>query len=306
MELFSTLLNICYSIIETLEARGQTDPYYHAIARPQIAEAEATYRAISLSELMDTPILLVHVSSQVAAKHIRDAQTRLLPIYGETCPQYLYLLSERLKGDNFEGAKCVCSPPLREKPEDLDHMWTAIANGTFTTFSSDHAASKFGVEGGKRLGLINGRPIFKKIPNGLPGLETRLPLLYKGVQEGRITINDYVRVACSNPAKLYGLNTKGAIMPGFDADFTIWYPEGKLQPFELTNDMLHHDIDYSPFEGMTFTNWPRHTILRGQTVWNRDDGGFLAKQDQGSYVKRGSSSLLGSRNVFINEWRPPV
>jgi dihydropyrimidinase len=92
--------------------------------------------------MMDTPILLVHVSSETAAKHIREAQTRLLPIYGETCPQYLYLLSERLRGENFEGAKCVCSPPLREKPEDLDAIWTAIANGTFTTFSSDHAATK--------------------------------------------------------------------------------------------------------------------------------------------------------------------
>ena len=293
-------------IIETLEARGQTDPYYHAVARPQLAEAEATYRAISLSEMMDTPILLVHVSSEKAAQHIRDAQTRLLPIYGETCPQYLYLLSERLKGENFEGAKCVCSPPLREKPEDLDSMWTAIANGTFTTFSSDHAATKFGVQGGKRLGLINGRPVFAKIPNGLPGLETRLPLLYKGVQEGRITINDYVRVASSNAAKLYGLHTKGAIMPGLDADFTIWYPEGKMAPFELTNDMLHHDIDYTPFEGMTFTNWPRFTILRGQTVWDRDQGGFLAKEDQGRYIKRGASSLRGSRNVFVNEWTPPI
>ncbi|KAF2177080.1 hypothetical protein K469DRAFT_524288, partial [Zopfia rhizophila CBS 207.26] len=150
-----------------------------------------------------------------------------------------------------------------------------IANGTFTTFFSDHTASKFGVEGGKRLGLINGRPFFKKIPNGLPGLETRLPLLYKGVQEGRISINDYVRVACTNPAKLYGLHTKDAIMPGFDADFTIWYPEGKMQPFELKDEILHHDIDYSPFEGMTFSKWPRYTILKGETVWNRDEGGIF-------------------------------
>ena len=116
-------------IISTLEAEGKTDPYYHSVARPLIAEAEATYRAISLAELMDTPILLVHVSSQVAAQHIRDAQTRLLPVYGETCPQYLWLLAEKLKGDDFNGAKAVCSPPLREKPEETDAIWRGIANG---------------------------------------------------------------------------------------------------------------------------------------------------------------------------------
>ncbi|EXJ83329.1 dihydropyrimidinase [Capronia coronata CBS 617.96] len=293
-------------IIETLEQRGQVEPYYQAVSRPKIAEAEATYRAISLSELMDTPILLVHVSSELAAKHIRDAQTRMLPIYGETCPQYLYLLSDRLRGENFEGAKCVCSPPLRERPEDTDAMWTSIANGTFTTFSSDHAATKFYAEGGKRLGLINGRPVFAKIPNGLPGLETRLPLLFKGVEEGRITIQDFVRVASSNPAKLYGVTRKGAVLPGYDADLCIWYPTGKLEPFVLKNSMLHHDIDYTPFEDMTFTNWPRYTLLRGKMGWNRDDGGFIGKFGGGNYIKRTVSALAGPRNVFVNEWRPPI
>lgn len=120
-------------IISTLEAEGKTDPYYHSVARPMIAEAEATYRAISLAELMDTPVLLVHVSSRVAAQHIRDAQTRLLPVYGETCPQYLWLLAEKLKGKDFHGAKAVCSPPLREKPEETDAIWRGIANGVNPT-----------------------------------------------------------------------------------------------------------------------------------------------------------------------------
>ena len=292
-------------IIETLEQRGQTDPYYHAVSRPKLAEAEATYRAIALSELMDTPILLVHVSSEVAAKHIRDAQTRMLPIYGETCPQYLYLLSDRLRGEKFEGAKCVCSPPLRERPEDIDAMWQAISNGTFTTFSSDHAATKFHAEGGKRLGLVDGKPVFKKIPNGLPGLETRLPLLFKGVLDGRITIKDFVRVGCTKPAQLYGLTKKGVIFPGYDADLCIWYPQGKMAPFELKNDMLHHYIDYTPFEDMQFTNWPRYTILRGKMMWNRDEGGYIGKMGDGKYVPRTSSTLAGPRNVFVNEWVPP-
>lgn len=129
-------------ITEKLEERRMTDPYYHAISRPPIAEDEATYRVISLAELVDVPILIVHMSSKIAAAHVRKAQTRLLPIHAETCPHYLFLTSEKLKGDNFEGAKCVCSPPLREDPMDLEAMWQRLSNGTFTTFSSDHAPSK--------------------------------------------------------------------------------------------------------------------------------------------------------------------
>ena len=294
-------------VIETLEAEGKTDPYYHSIARPAIAESEATHRAICLSELIDTPILIVHVSSQAAARHIRKAQTEMLPIYAETCPQYLWLLSEKLKGEDFSGAKAVCSPPLRESPEDTDAMWRGIANGTFTTFSSDHAATKFYVEGdGKRRGIVNGKPLFSKIPNGLPGLETRLPLLFKGVLEDRITIQEFVRVACSNPAKLYGLPQKGAILPGKDADFCIWYPQGKMKRVELRNEMLHHDIDYTPYDGMMFDNWPRYTILRGKVVWNRDKEGLVGTKGYGEYVRRGMSSLRGPRNIYVNEWRPPT
>jgi len=255
---------------------------------------------------MDTPILLVHISSKTAARTIRDAQTRLLPIYAETCPQYLWLLSERLKGDNYEGAKAVCSPPPRDSAEDTEAIWRGIANGTFTTFSSDHAATKFYAEGGKRLGLVDGKALFTKIPNGLPGLETRLPLLYKGVEEGRISIHDFVRVACSNPAKLYGLSRKGAIQPGKDADLCIWYPKGKMKPFELDNSMLHHDIDYTPYEGMTFTNWPRYTLLRGKIIWDRDGKGLVGEVGCGQYTKRTESTLPGPRNVFVNEWRPPM
>ncbi|OQU98893.1 hypothetical protein CLAIMM_04605 [Cladophialophora immunda] len=293
-------------IIESLEQQGLTDPYFHAVSRPAIAEGEATFRAISLSELMDTPILLVHVSAPQAAKHIRDAQARLLPVYGETCPQYLWLLSEKLKGEQFEGAKYVCSPPVRDRPEEMDELWDAISNGTFTTFSSDHAATKFNAPGtGKRLGLVDGKPLFSKIPNGIPGVETRLPLLFKGVTSGRLGIHDFVRVCCTNPAKLYGLTTKGTIAAGFDGDLCIWYPDGRMPPFELDNSMLHHDIDYTPYEGMEFENWPRYTILRGKVVWDRDNGGLTGSKGDGVYLKRAKSVLPGPRGKFVNEWRPP-
>jgi dihydropyrimidinase len=167
-------------------------------------------------------------------------------------------------------------------------------------------AQRFHVPGaGKRLGIVNGKPLFSKIPNGLPGLETRLPLLFKGVTSGRIGINDFVRVSSSNPAKLYGLKQKGSIQPGFDGDLCIWYPDKAMPSFELRNSMLHHDIDYTPYEGIEIENWPRYTILRGKVVWNRDHGGLLGTPGDGLFLKRGRSLLPGPRGKFVNEWTPP-
>lgn len=291
-------------IIEQLYEQQKGDPYYHAVSRPKIAEDEATYRAISLAQLLDTPILLVHVSSAIAAQHVRNAQTKLLPIHAETCPQYLYLLSERLRAPNFEGAKCVCSPPLRDSEQDLDALWEGIANGTFTTLSSDHAPTSFDHPLGKQLGLKDGVSRFTDIPNGLPGVETRLPLLYKGVQNERITIQKFVEVTSTNPARLYGLNTKGTVAAGYDADITIWYPDTSFEPFVLKNEMLHHTIDYTPFEDTEFTNWPRYTISRGNVVWARDEGGVLGDKTHGRYVPRVKSGLRQPRNKFENEWIP--
>ncbi|KAI9710960.1 MAG: hypothetical protein M1820_002397 [Bogoriella megaspora] len=289
-------------IIERLEARGLTEPYYHALARPQLAESEASYRAICLAEAVDAPVLLVHMSSETALEHVRAAQARLLPIHAETCPQYLYLLSERLKGtkdDHYHGAKCVCSPPLKHEPADLDNVWKSVANGTITTFSSDHAPSKYYVEGGKRLGLIDGIPKFTKIPNGLPGVETRMPLLFDragNTEDGaRITLPRFVQITATNPAKLYGLDgVKGSIAPGYDADLVIWSPE-KKDSVIITNSMLHHDIDYTPYEGMTIKSWPRYTILRGKIIWDRDNGGIVGEMGDGKYLKRKKGLVLNGR-----------
>ncbi|KAL4966995.1 hydantoinase/dihydropyrimidinase family protein [Aspergillus stella-maris] len=296
-----------------LEARGRVEPYAHALARPNIAEDEATYRALSLAQLADVPILIVHMSSSVAAGHVRRAQTKLLPVHAETCPHYLFFTAEKLRGEHFHGAMCVCSPALRESPMDLDAMWDGLVNGTFTTFSSDHAPSKFDHPLGKKKGTST----FTQIPNGLPGLETRMPSLFSaGVQTGRLTIQKFVELTASNPAKLYGLsNCKGTIAPGFDADLVIWYPtpeqakaagspEKAMKPFKLSNDMLHHDIDYTPFEGMEFGNWPRYTILRGKVVFDRDNGGIKGVKGDGAYLKRGRSTLSAPRGVFVNEFNP--
>jgi dihydropyrimidinase len=297
-------------ITERLEQRGLTEPYYHAISRPQLAEGEATYRAISMSELTDVPILLVHVSSKIAMDHIRDAQTRLLPIHGETCPHYLYLLSDAMKGPDFEGAKHVCSPPLRHDPKDLDAIWSGVANGTFTTLSSDHAPTKFDGPYGKKVGLIDGKPVFSKIPNGLPGIETRIPLLFDGAigHNPKISLPRFVQVTSSQPAALYGLGgVKGNVAPGYDADLVVWYPSGHEfsrthgdssgpHGVTITVSELHHDVDYTPFEGVTVQNWPRYTILRGQVVWNRDHGGIVGKKGQGNFLKRKPGTVVQGRH----------
>jgi len=291
---------------EHLEDKGMTHPHHHGTSRPTAVEAEATYRAITLGELMDTPILLVHISGQKATNIIREAQTRLLPVYGETCPQYMFLLADSMRKPGFEGAKCVCSPPIREDKADQDAIWQGVKNGTFTTLSSDHAPSKYNHPKGKQLGLKYGNEPhgkFQYIPNGLPGVETRVPLLFTGgVLSGRITPQKFVQVTSTGPAQLYGLKNKGTIAPGFDADITIWYPQETFKPFTLTNEMLHHSIDYTPFEGVEFKNWPRYTLVRGKVVFA--EGKIMGKMGYGEFQRRGKSMLPGPRDVWLSEWRP--
>ncbi|KAK8213635.1 dihydropyrimidinase [Phyllosticta capitalensis] len=312
---------------ERLMEKNLNSPFYHSISRPQIAEDEATYRAIAMSELVDTPILLVHMSSPTAVSHVRQAQTRLLPIHAETCPHYLFLTSAALRAphpvsDPFEGAKHICSPPLRASRADLDGMWQGLSNGSVTTFSSDHATSQYDHPCGKKRGLADpadptSAPDYRKVPNGLPGVETRLPTLWEGgVLTGRLTPQKFVELTSSNPAKLYGLgNTKGAIAPGYDADLVIWYPTAEqvaagdgsaapMAPFALTNSHLHHAIDYTPFEGMRFNNWPRYTILRGNVIWDRDGGGIVGSKGEGKFLRRGKSTLSKPRGVAA-EWEKP-
>ena len=247
-----------------LEAAGRTAPRHHADARPMLVEREATHRAIALSELVDVPILIVHVSGREAVEQIRWAHAHGLRVYAETCPQYLLLTADSLASDGYQGAKCVCSPPPRDKANQ-QVIWDGLADGLFTVFSSDHAPFSYDDHHGKKL--AGKEQPFQYIPNGIPGLETRLPLLFsEGVQKGRISLNRFVELTATNPAKLYGLHPrKGTIAIGADADIVVW---DAAREVTIENRMLHHAVDYTPYEGMRVTGWPALTLSRGDVVWD--------------------------------------
>jgi dihydropyrimidinase len=255
-------------LTEKLLEAGVRSPIGHAHSRPMAVEREATHRAIALAELLDTPVLIVHVSGRDAIEQIRWGQSRGLPIHAETCPHYLFLTEDSLEG-GFEAAKCICSPPPRDEA-NRQAVWDGLENGTFDVLSSDHAPFRFGGADGKRIAGA-GAP-FDKVPNGIPGLETRMPLLMSGgVLTGRISPNTFVALTSTNAAKLYGLYPrKGSIAIGGDADLVVWDLEHR---FKLTNAMLHHAVDYTPYEGMELSAWPALTLSRGEVVWEGAAGG---------------------------------
>ncbi len=269
-----------------LEASGRTAPRYHAHARPMLVEREATHRAIALSELVDVPILIVHVSGRDAVEQIRNARALGMKIFAETCPQYLFLTADDLGiDDSYLGARCVCSPPPRDK-SNQKVIWDGLADGLFTVFSSDHAPFRFNAPEGKKPG--GGEVAFRHIPNGIPGLETRMPLLYsEGVLGGKITLNRFVELTATNPAKAYGIHPrKGSIAIGSDADLVIW----EERDISLTNASLHHAVDYTPYEGMRLRAWPRLTLVNGEIIW--DGERFHPRQGQGRFLHCGRPSLL--------------
>ena len=272
-------------LTEQLELAGQTAPRFHANSRPMAVEREATHRAIALSEVVDVPILIVHVSSREAVEQIRWGRAHGLRIYAETCPQYLFLTEDALAADGYKGAQCVCSPPPRDKANQ-QVIWDGLADGLFTIFSSDHAPFRYDDPAGKKPG--GSEVPFRYIPNGIPGLETRLPLLFsEGVGKGAISIHRFVELTSTNPAKLYGLYPrKGTIAIGSDADIAIWDP---ARTVTIANSMLHHAVDYTPYEGMTITGWPSMTLSRGDVVW--DGQGPVGDPGRGRFLRRGRPDM---------------
>jgi len=253
---------------ERLLDGGNRDVKYHAVAHARIAEGEATRRAIDLSSLLDTPVLIVHVSDEGATKAIRDAQSAGLKVFGETCPQYLFLTAADLDRQGMEGAKFCCSPPPRDASAQ-ETLWRGLANGTFQVFSSDHSPYRFD-ETGK---LMHGPDAaFTDVANGIPGLELRLPLLFsEGVRKGRIDLQRFVQLTSTEAAKIYGLfPRKGTLAIGADADIAIWDPE-KTVAVEWET-MIHDDVGYTPYEGREITGWPVTVIRRGEVAV---EGGVL-------------------------------
>ena len=227
-----------------LADRGLTAPRYHALSRPELAEAEAIHRAIQLAKLADAPIFIVHVSTEAGADIVRREKFAGAKVFSETCPQYLALTRDDLDRPGMEGAKFVCSPPLRG-PETQTALWHHMAQGTFESLSSDHAPYRFD-ETGK---FLNGADApYPKIANGMPGIAMRLPYLFsEGVMAGRITLERFVALSSTNAAKTFGCKTKGRIAPGMDADIAIWNPEAE---WTVTQADQHENMDYTPFEGM--------------------------------------------------------
>ncbi len=261
-----------------LLAAGQEAPKYHAASHAMAAEREATHRAIALAEIVDVPMLIVHVSGREAVEQIRWAQARNLRVYAETCPQYLFLSDADMDLPGFEGAKFICSPPPREKANQ-EVIWRALETGVFQIVSSDHAAYRYDDPEGKKKHGENAP--FNKVANGVPGLEVRLPLLFsEGVGKGRLDITSFVALTATNAAKLYGLYPrKGTIAVGADADIAVWDPEWERT---ITIGMLHDAMDYTPYEGITVKGWPTHTYSRGRRVWA--EGEFTAEPGQGLFL----------------------
>jgi dihydropyrimidinase len=265
--------------------RGETAPYYHGITRPWQTEQEATHRAIMLADITGAPLYVVHVSAKQALARIAEARNEGRNVFGETCPQYLYLsLEENLGAPGFEGAKWVCSTPLRARAEGhQDELWKYIRTGDVTAVSTDHCP--FCMKDQKELGLGD----FSKIPNGIGSVEHRMDLLYQGVHDGRISLERWVDVCATTPARMFGLyGRKGVIAPGADADIVIYDPNGHTS---IGLGKTHHmNMDYSAWEGWEVDGHVDVVLSRGTVV--KDETGYVGAKGHGRFVKRSLSQNL--------------
>ncbi|CAH2603881.1 D-hydantoinase [Rhodovastum atsumiense] len=279
-----------------LAAAGLTQPRYHAISRPALAEEEAIGRAVALAKLVDAPLFVVHCSTAEGATLIQRERLRGVKLFSETCPQYLALTREALDRPGMEGAKFMCSPPVRDSATQ-EALWRHVASGTFASVSSDHAPYRFDATGK----FANGTEApYPKIANGMPGIGMRLPWLFsEGVSKGRITLPQFVQLSSSNAARIFGLDRKGAIAPGFDADIAIWNPR---ETRKATLADQHDNMDYTPFEGMEITGWPETVLSRGAVVVHQ--GALRAEPGRGRFVARRRVDLTGMPGYRAPELDP--
>lgn len=256
-------------------AKGETAPRFHASSRPPLVEAEATYRAICLARAVKAPLYIVHLSCRDALHHVREARVHGQAVFAETCPHYLTLSEERYDAPDEEAARFVISPPLRARSQH-EHLWGALATGQLDTVGSDHVPRTLGDERAK--GLTR----FTDIPNGAPGIETRVPLVYDaGVLGGELSLERFVDLVATAPAQLFGLEKKGAIEVGKDADLVIWDPDTQ---WEIRQADLHHSADFTPYEGRRMRGAPSHVLLRGKEIVS--DRKFVGERGAGRFQER--------------------
>lgn len=273
--------SIVQNATQSVLSEGVVDPTGHPLSRPALAESEAVSRVIQLAQLTEVPVYIVHVSTAGGAKAVGEAIMSGWSVYGETCPQYLLLTDEEYQRPGFEGAKFVCSPPLRS-PDDQLALWTALAGGSLHTIGTDHCPFYF--KGQKDLGREN----FTKIPGGLPGIQSRLALIYTfGVGQGRISLNQWVDVCSTAPAKIMGLYPqKGLIAPGADADLVLFDPDKAVT---LTHEFLSENVDYTPYEGTQLEGYPVKTFSRGRLI--AEHGQLVDSDHTGRFVPRKPEKL---------------
>ncbi|MGX1880651.1 dihydropyrimidinase [Streptomyces sp. NPDC055287] len=268
-------------LVEQALAEGRTDPRYHGEVRKVLLEAEATHRAIQLARVADAPLYVVHVSAEEAVAEIAAARDKGLNVFGETCPQYLFLSTDNLAEPDFGGAKYVCSTPLRPR-EHQAALWRGLRTNDLQVVSTDHCPFCF--SGQKELG----RGDFSKIPNGLPGVENRMDLLHQAVVDGHISRRRWIEIACASPARMFGLYPKkGTIAPGADADVVIYDPHAEQT---ISAETHHMNVDYSAYEGKRITGQVETVLSRGELVI--DERKFTGRAGHGIYTPRSTCQNL--------------
>ncbi|MBO9453423.1 dihydropyrimidinase [Tropicibacter sp. R16_0] len=278
---------------EALIRAGHTTPRDHARSRPRMAEIEAVERICRFAEYLDQPVMLFHISTSEGAQAVRAAKERGVPVWAETCPHYLFMTDDVLDRPGLDGAKWMCSPPQRGVP-DQKALWHALQDGTLALVSSDHAPYRFDETGKLAAGPKAG---FHQIANGLPGLETRLPLMFDAmVSNGRGGPEGFAELTSHAPARLYGLQRKGRIAEGMDADIVIWDPDKTVTYGE--ND-LHDNVGYNPWAGCSVKGWPDQVILRGRTLVK--DGEFFGTPGSGQWIDRPVLSTQPTNQTGVPE-----
>ncbi|QHC24703.1 dihydropyrimidinase [Streptomyces sp. GS7] len=268
-------------LVEQALAAGRTDPRYHGEVRHVLLEAEATHRTIQLARVAGAPLYVVHVSAEQAVDEIARARRLGLNVFGETCPQYLFLSTDNLAEPDFEGAKYVCSTPLRPR-EHQAALWRGLRTNDLQVVSTDHCPFCF--RGQKELG----RGDFSKIPNGMPGVENRMDLLHQAVVDGHISRRRWIEIACATPARMFGLYPKkGTIAPGADADLVLYDPTAEQTVSAKTH---HMNVDYSAYEGRRLTGRVETVLSRGELVLDKRE--FTGRAGHGQYIPRGTCQYL--------------